>query len=1094
MKRIMCTSAFFIILVLGAFVYALAGPLPDTGQTKCYDYSNDIACPQLGESFYGQDASFLINPPSYTKLDDQGKDLPDDATEWAMVRDNVTGLIWEVKTDDGTIHDKDNRYPWQNAQDVFIAELNTTTFGGYSDWRLPTIKELTSIENLSRYNPTIDTYYFPETASNYPYWSCTPVGSIGVNAWYIYFDSGRDVGSSKSDASYVRAVCGGQSDSSFVDNRDDTVTDTATGLMWQQVTASTMMSWEAALSYSENLSLAEYSDWRLPNRRELRSIVDYEKVYPAVDTDYFPDTMGSHYWSSTSLVYYYTNYTNYARAIYFHDGSDAACCRDKLNSYYVRAVRGGQNQILGHLFINTPGQASGWDIGNSMAITWDTQNISGNVKISISRQGGKDGTFEIIAENTVNDGSYDWTVTGSASVNCVLKIEPLSDISKGTTQGLFTIYGPPPTVTTGPATSITSNSATLNGTVNPNGASTTVIFEYGTTTSYGSTATATQSPLAGTGSQNVSASLTGLNPSTTYHFRVKATNSAGAIYGDDQTFTTSAPPVTAPTVTTGSATSVTASSATLSGTVNPNGSSTTYYFEYGTTTSYGSTTSSENAGSGSSDISATANVSGLSANTTYHYRLVGTNTGGTTNGNDHTFTTLTPKPTLSIGLGAGTRGEKITLPITLSNVTGTDIAAVSVDVGYDTSVFEKAKAAIGPAGDAADKTISTSEPTFGVFRITVFSTSNNNVIGDGVVAYLTLDILSNAPGSSTELTNTPSASDPSGSDVAVEGADGTVTLLGYLAGDCNGDGTVSIAEVQSAINMYLEIIPVEECVDVNDNGKVSIGEVQKVINNHLDASLASDYTYFDPDSNISTEGIVSRRVNARSSSSVPLLDIGYSIGEPGETVTVSISLGNTSGYNIAAISCDISYDISVFEDATVTIGPAGSTAEKSVTSNEISSGVLRIGVLSTSNSNVIGNGVVVYLTFSVRADASLGQTTLENSPEASDPSGNDVSMEGSNGAIRIAPSVYVQAFGTCGGNTPCYSTIQAAIDPADTESVIRILQGTFNEDIIMDRAYDSTLSGGWDPTFTNQSSNTVINSLTITSTSGTVEIENVVVQ
>jgi len=328
----MCTSAFFIILVLGAFVYALAGPLPDTGQTKCYDYSNDIACPQLGESFYGQDASFLINPPSYTKLDDQGKDLPDDATEWAMVRDNVTGLIWEVKTDDGTIHDKDNRYPWQNAQDVFIAELNTTTFGGYSDWRLPTIKELTSIENLSRYNPTIDTYYFPETASNYPYWSCTPVGSIGVNAWYIYFDSGRDVGSSKSDASYVRAVCGGQSDSSFVDNRDDTVTDTATGLMWQQVTASTMMSWEAALSYSENLSLAEYSDWRLPNRRELRSIVDYEKVYPAVDTDYFPDTMGSHYWSSTSLVYYYTNYTNYARAIYFHDGSDAACCRDKLNS------------------------------------------------------------------------------------------------------------------------------------------------------------------------------------------------------------------------------------------------------------------------------------------------------------------------------------------------------------------------------------------------------------------------------------------------------------------------------------------------------------------------------------------------------------------------------------------------------------------------------------------------------------------------------------------------------------------------------------------------------------------------------------------
>jgi len=227
---------------------------------------------------------------------------------------------------------------------------------------------------------------------------------------------------------------------------------------------------------------------------------------------------------------------------------------------------------------------------------------------------------------------------------------------------------------------------------------------------------------------------------------------------------------------------------------------------------------------------------------------------------------------------------------------------------------------------------------------------------------------------------------------------------------------------------------------------------------------------------------------------VPLLDIGYSIGEPGETVTVSISLANTSGYNIGAISCDISYDISVFEDATVAIGPAGSTAEKTVTSNEISSGVLRIGVLSTSNSNVIGNGVVVYLTFRVKTDASLGRTALENSAEASDPSGNDVSMEGSNGVIRIAPSVYVQASGSCGGNTPCYSTIQSAIDTAGTECVIKILQGTFDEDIIMDQTYALTLSGGWDSTFTTQSSNTVINSLTITGTDGTVEIDNIVLQ
>jgi hypothetical protein len=91
--------------------------------------------------------------------------------------------------------------------------------------------------------------------------------------------------------------------------------------------------------------------------------------------------------------------------------------------------------------------------------------------------------------------------------------------------------------------------------------------------------------------------------------------------------------------------------------------------------------------------------------------------------------------------------------------------------------------------------------------------------------------------------------------------------------------------------------------------------------------------------------------------------------------------------------------------------------------------------------------------------------------------------------------VYVnQNDGTCGGNTPCYSTIQAAIDAAETKSIIRILQGTFDEHVIMDQVYGLTLSGGWDSTFTTQSSNTVINSLTINSTSGTVEVDNVVLQ
>ena len=72
-----------------------------------------------------------------------------------MVQDNVTGLIWENKTDDDSIHDKDNTYNWYDAQDVFITTLNSQNFGGYSDWRLPTVKELISIVNRATYKEVV---------------------------------------------------------------------------------------------------------------------------------------------------------------------------------------------------------------------------------------------------------------------------------------------------------------------------------------------------------------------------------------------------------------------------------------------------------------------------------------------------------------------------------------------------------------------------------------------------------------------------------------------------------------------------------------------------------------------------------------------------------------------------------------------------------------------------------------------------------------------------------------------------------------------------------------------------------------------------
>ena len=121
-------STLIAIFILFTTTTALAWPIPDTGQTKCYDNKKEIPCPKPGEPFYGQDGNYTINPMSYTKLDERGRELPDSASEWVMVRDNVTGLIWEVKTDDGSVHDKDNKYNWEDAQSDFISRLNREKF------------------------------------------------------------------------------------------------------------------------------------------------------------------------------------------------------------------------------------------------------------------------------------------------------------------------------------------------------------------------------------------------------------------------------------------------------------------------------------------------------------------------------------------------------------------------------------------------------------------------------------------------------------------------------------------------------------------------------------------------------------------------------------------------------------------------------------------------------------------------------------------------------------------------------------------------------------------------------------------------------
>jgi len=193
----------------------------------------------------------------------------------------------------------------------------------------------------------------------------------------------------------------------------------------------------------------------------------------------------------------------------------------------------------------------------------------------------------------------------------------------------------PPIATTNPAAFIASFSATLKGSLNPDGLSTTFHFEYGTTTSYGLT-TAPQTHTGDT-SRPVSANINSLAAHTTYHFRIVASNTAGTTFGSDTTFTT-LPMTGFPVVTTNPATNVTASSARLNGTLDPHGLSTTVYFQYGTTSSYGSITPNQ-IKTGNDYQNVFAGISGLTPGTTYHFRIVATNTVGTRYGIDRTLAT-----------------------------------------------------------------------------------------------------------------------------------------------------------------------------------------------------------------------------------------------------------------------------------------------------------------------------------------------------------------------------------------------------------------------------------------------------------------------
>jgi Fibronectin type III domain len=210
----------------------------------------------------------------------------------------------------------------------------------------------------------------------------------------------------------------------------------------------------------------------------------------------------------------------------------------------------------------------------------------------------------------------------------------------GVTDGadqLVSMQGPP-SIDSQSAGSITTTTATLQALINPFGLDTTYRFQYGATTSYGTSIPVPDGDIgSGQGDQAASQDLTGLHAGVTYHYRVLATNSQGTVTGVDQTFTT-LPPVAIDAT---SVSNVTTSAVTLSAQINPGGVDTTYHIEYGTTTGYGTSIPVPDAGigAGQGDQPVSQNISGLQPSTTYHFRVVASNSLGTSQSTDQLFMT-----------------------------------------------------------------------------------------------------------------------------------------------------------------------------------------------------------------------------------------------------------------------------------------------------------------------------------------------------------------------------------------------------------------------------------------------------------------------
>lgn len=212
-----------------------------------------------------------------------------------------------------------------------------------------------------------------------------------------------------------------------------------------------------------------------------------------------------------------------------------------------------------------------------------------------------------------------------------------------TTHGNPSPVGFAPSIRTVNASSISQNSANINGEINPNKNASSYWFEYGTSLNLGRT-TAFISIGDGSINLNVSQSLNNLTPGTIYYFRINAQNNFGTVNGQIQSFqTTGTVSIKAPGVRTGSATSINNTSANLKGSVDPNGSETTYWFEYSSDSLLSAllskNTDAEKLAANLNSTNISADISGLNSRTTYYFRLIAQNSSGTVRGERMSFRT-----------------------------------------------------------------------------------------------------------------------------------------------------------------------------------------------------------------------------------------------------------------------------------------------------------------------------------------------------------------------------------------------------------------------------------------------------------------------